>query len=185
MPKVISYTPSWLSRPNPGFQLFSSTQATLSNPYTDGKSPRHLANGHTEAAKTAQEGPRRVIARRGTEIFVVADNQIRWSDLCMLKDDWAERENRKRERKKAKKDSQGNLQGGAEGEDGTAGSYRVRITFPAQFSIANVLAGSRSQLQRENQTAFNIAEWEISCYHNVSYHPCRSSSRLLPAWPER
>lgn len=46
-------------------------------------------------------GHRRTIARRGTEIFVVVDNEIRWSDLCMLKDVWDEDQELKSETKLA------------------------------------------------------------------------------------
>lgn len=42
-------------------------------------------------SSTACTGPKKLLACRGTEIFVAVDNQIRWSDLCMLKDDWTEK----------------------------------------------------------------------------------------------
>lgn len=47
-------------------------------------------------------GNRRTIARRGTELFVVVNNEIRWSDLCMLKDVWEETQ---QERNKSERDS--------------------------------------------------------------------------------
>lgn len=37
-------------------------------------------------------GAKKVVAKRGTEIFVAADNKIRWADLRMLKDDYTEKE---------------------------------------------------------------------------------------------
>ena len=55
MPKILSYTPAWLSRPSSGFDLFSS-KVKSSTPST-----------------SDFIGPRRTIARRGTEIFVVVD----------------------------------------------------------------------------------------------------------------
>ncbi|KAF7594528.1 hypothetical protein BBP40_008975 [Aspergillus hancockii] len=80
MPKVISYTPPWLSRPSPGASLFSSTAPKTSENISD---------------KLRQEidytGPTRTIAKRGNEVFTVVDNQIRWSSLTRLKDEWQQR----------------------------------------------------------------------------------------------
>ncbi|KAL4807350.1 hypothetical protein BDV18DRAFT_116082 [Aspergillus unguis] len=82
MPKVISYTPPWLSRPSPGGSLFSSPAP---------KDP--------ETAKNAKDagycGPLRTLARRGNEIFTVVDNRIRWSSLTRLKDEWQQRDRSK------------------------------------------------------------------------------------------
>lgn len=71
MPKVLGYTPDWLSRPNPGYHLFASK-------HTD-------SNG--VAAKRPEPGPRRTIATRGSEIFVAVGNEIRWADLVNLKEE--------------------------------------------------------------------------------------------------
>ena len=89
MPKVISYTPPWLSRPEPGFHIFDGPQSTLSSPYRE-----HRGSGHLPKANVDRPylGAKRTVARRGTEIFVAADNKIRWADLCMLKDDYTEKE---------------------------------------------------------------------------------------------
>lgn len=70
MPGVLKHTPAWLSRPSPGFDLFSSPP-TKSN---------------SDAKNIA--GPRRTIARRGTEVFVAVGNELRWSDLVLLRDNW-------------------------------------------------------------------------------------------------
>ncbi|KAL4864469.1 hypothetical protein BDV12DRAFT_176146 [Aspergillus spectabilis] len=79
MPQVISYTPPWLSRPSPGASLFSSS------------APKDL--GSLKTTKDARYvGPSRTLARRGNEVFTVVDNQIRWSSLTRLKDDWQQRE---------------------------------------------------------------------------------------------
>jgi nucleoporin NUP82 len=71
MPKVLGYTPDWLSRPSPGYQLFA---------------PKQQANGNGVAAKRAEPGPRKTIAARGAEIFVAVGSEIRWADLTNLKD---------------------------------------------------------------------------------------------------
>ncbi|CAO2652111.1 Nn.00g003940.m01.CDS01 [Neocucurbitaria sp. VM-36] len=70
MPKVLSYTPDWLSRPNPGYHLFSPKQS----------------NGNGAAARKRDAGPRKTIATRGSEIFVAAGNELRWADLVNLKE---------------------------------------------------------------------------------------------------
>ncbi|KAL4785529.1 hypothetical protein BJX76DRAFT_180564 [Aspergillus varians] len=78
MPKVISYTPPWLSRPSPGASLFSSP------------SPKDLGSLRNPK-DTGYVGPSRTLARRGNEVFTVIDNQIRWSSLTRLKDEWQQR----------------------------------------------------------------------------------------------
>ena len=78
MPKLISYTPGWLSRPSPGFDLFTKT--------SDGKGSILHAR---QTADQPNNGPCRLIAHRGSEIFtVVGNNGIRWADLAVLKDEW-------------------------------------------------------------------------------------------------
>ncbi|MCJ1400796.1 hypothetical protein MMC11_004004 [Xylographa trunciseda] len=80
MPRVLSYTPPWLSRPSPGFDLFHSNDRKLSHKASESDS------------KKGQQGIRRIIAYRRTEycneIFVVVGNTIRWADLGQIKDDW-------------------------------------------------------------------------------------------------
>ncbi|KAL6711539.1 hypothetical protein ACN47E_004473 [Coniothyrium glycines] len=70
MPKVLGYTPDWLSRPSPGYHLFAPKQT----------------NGNGIAAKKQETGPRKTIATRGSEIFVAAGHEIRWADLVNLKE---------------------------------------------------------------------------------------------------
>ncbi|MCJ1311717.1 hypothetical protein MMC25_005390 [Agyrium rufum] len=83
MPKVISYTPSWLERNAPGLEFFTphdrSKQTISSGTEEGGIVPK-------EASSTAS----RTIAQRGTEIYVVVDNTIRWTDLCSLQEAWRE-----------------------------------------------------------------------------------------------
>jgi hypothetical protein len=72
MPKILGYTPSWLSRNTSGFQVFSdSLKNTPANGLKTQSSPRSVS---------------RLIARRGTHIFVAVGNEIRWTDLVFLKD---------------------------------------------------------------------------------------------------
>lgn len=74
MAKVTAYTPAWLSRPAPGHKLFQPSQEDLSASFLPKSKSR--------------PGPRRTIARRGTEVFVAVGREIRWGDLVYLKDSW-------------------------------------------------------------------------------------------------
>ena len=87
MPKIISYTPAWLSRPSIGFDLFAGQGVS------DGERSRTTQAQTADDAATGDGyfGPRALIARRGTEVFVVGGNTLRWADLAMLKDDWESR----------------------------------------------------------------------------------------------
>lgn len=67
MPQIQQRDPAWLAHASPASQLF----------HADKK--KHAADSH-------HEGPRRRIAHRGTEVFVAVGNELRWSDLGMLKD---------------------------------------------------------------------------------------------------
>ncbi|KAL8692910.1 MAG: hypothetical protein Q9218_002168 [Villophora microphyllina] len=126
MPRVLSYTPPWLSRPSPGFDLFASTK-NLSSPNTP-RSSRTQANG----IKRGEEylGPQRTIARRGTEVFVVVDNQIRWSDLSLLKDDF---ESLRKQESKHSQDA-----------PATGQSYRI-LEIPASEQIRQLSVSPNGQ----------------------------------------
>lgn len=86
MPKIISYTPPWLSRPSPASQAFT----TAPNHDSASKRSSYIASPTKDSAEQLYCGPHRLLAQRGTEIFVVAGNQIRWLDLCMVKNEWEE-----------------------------------------------------------------------------------------------
>lgn len=87
MPKVISYTPSWLCEPAPGHELFKTTEENT---------PRGQATTYkalTESLKrNAKPGPRRTIAHRGTEVFIAVGKEIRWADLVYLKETWDDKQ---------------------------------------------------------------------------------------------
>jgi nucleoporin NUP82 len=86
MPKVISYTPAWLSKPNPGHEIFTAKTASA---------PAASSNGSSASSKrTAKPGPRRTIARRGTEVFIAVGKEIRWADLVYLKEAWEDKQSR-------------------------------------------------------------------------------------------
>ncbi|KAH7313385.1 hypothetical protein B0I35DRAFT_355513 [Stachybotrys elegans] len=80
MPKVKSYSASWLAKNAPGHQLFEPSADTL----------RSRTFSPTYSSKKNQTpGPRRTIARRGTEFFVAVGREIRWGDLAYLKEEWS------------------------------------------------------------------------------------------------
>lgn len=87
MPKVKSYSAAWLSSNAPGHRLFEqSPEASKS---------RGLESTYASKKKHIP-GPRRTIARRGTEVFVAVGREIRWGDLAYLKDEWANRHSKGR-----------------------------------------------------------------------------------------
>ena len=107
MPKVVSYTPPWLTRPSPVGALFASAPSKIA--------ASALEDG---PGKSAYEGPRRTLAKRGNEVFVVVDNKIRWCSLTRLKDEWEQRS-----KSKSKKASEGKTK--AEDSDEKRAHYRV------------------------------------------------------------
>ena len=73
MPGVVKYTPPWLSRPSPGYSLFTPTPESKPT---------------VQATET--KGPLRTLAYRGSEIFVAVGKELRWSDLNLVKETWEE-----------------------------------------------------------------------------------------------
>ena len=84
MPKIRSYTPAWLCKPSPGHDLFAPSPSDAPK-----RSSLYLS-----ARPNAPSGPRKTIARRGTEVFVAVGKEIRWADLVYLKERWQEKETR-------------------------------------------------------------------------------------------
>lgn len=85
MPKVIGYTPPWLSRPSPGARIFSDPAPQ--SPASPSKRSSYLT---APPSSNDYQGPRRLVASRGTEIFTVVGNKIRWADLASVRDQWEE-----------------------------------------------------------------------------------------------
>ncbi|RMZ89876.1 hypothetical protein DV736_g2886, partial [Chaetothyriales sp. CBS 134916] len=83
MPRVIGYTPPWLSKPSPGASIFSDPFA--STPPSPFKRQTSSSSDSTE-----YHGPKQLIAHRGAEIFAAVGNQLRWADLAKVKDNWEE-----------------------------------------------------------------------------------------------
>jgi nucleoporin NUP82 len=89
MPKILSYTPPWLSRPSPGSKIFSDPRGHVSQTSTSNRTSQ-LGSPNAVNQGESYQGPRRLLANRGTEIFTVVDNKIRWADLAKVKSDWDE-----------------------------------------------------------------------------------------------
>ena len=83
MPKLINYTPRWLSRSSPGFDLFSKSSNKTSN-------PQGVAQDAEAPASSDEDyrGPCRLIVHRDSEVFTVVGNTLRWADLAVIKYDW-------------------------------------------------------------------------------------------------
>ena len=122
MPKIISYTPRWLSQSSPGLQLFNTADSPQGPAPARRRGSTQYESGSTSGSEYV--GPNKTIARRGTEVFVVAGKQIRWSDLCMLKDDWQELQQTP---SKKPKPANGERSGHSEDDGPEDGSYRVYI----------------------------------------------------------
>jgi nucleoporin NUP82 len=67
MPSILARQPAWLDRDTPAFGFFNSRD-------------------HDEEEELERDAPCRKIVHRGTEIFAVVDNELRWSELGMLRD---------------------------------------------------------------------------------------------------
>jgi len=91
MPQITSYTPAWLSQPNPGHGIFTQTSKGPNNPL--------LSAGNGK--KASKPGPLRTIAHRGTQVFVAVGKEIRWADLVYLKEAWED--GQKREKKSSRR----------------------------------------------------------------------------------
>lgn len=92
MVKIKSYTPPWLSKPALGHEIFA---------------PKDIENvkGISASKTRPPPGPRRTIARRGTEVFVAVGKEIRWADLVYLKERWQDGVDRNPEHGRFKRES--------------------------------------------------------------------------------
>ncbi|PGH13399.1 hypothetical protein AJ79_03678 [Helicocarpus griseus UAMH5409] len=140
MPKIIDYSPPWLSRPSPGATFFSGSGSERQPQFN------RIAKGK-DAGDTRDQsyiGPKRALARRGTEIFAVVDNQIRWSNLATLKDEWQVevRQKRKesgrgREKERSPAQEDASSQGDSTGKQSSC--YRI-LTVPVYGQIKQLVA---------------------------------------------
>ncbi|KAH0524592.1 hypothetical protein TsFJ059_007082 [Trichoderma semiorbis] len=135
MPKVKCYSAAWLSKNAPGNQLFEPSAESLRS--------RALSPGK----KKQFPGPRRTIARRGTEVFVAAGREIRWGDLVYLKEEWTDKQSRRRSssagvRIKREDDTLQSID--TDGTD-TAGGWRI-IKTPVADDIRQLIISPNTNL---------------------------------------
>jgi nucleoporin NUP82 len=85
MPKIASYTPAWLTKPALGHELFLPKQEDFSQ--STALSNKVIAEN---IKRNSKPGARRLVAARGSEVFVAVGKEIRWGDLVSLKENWEE-----------------------------------------------------------------------------------------------
>jgi nucleoporin NUP82 len=116
MPRIKSYTPAWLSRPAPGHNLFTASSADSKTAFS------------TTITDT-KPGPRRTIARSGSQVFVAVGREVRWADLIELKEQWQEKTSKGRQGARIKREDSESPDEDeilrASAQDGYAG-FRVR-----------------------------------------------------------
>ena len=183
MPKVLSYTPPWLSRPEPGFQLFNSSQGTLSSIHSERRGSDHLSNRH---ATKPYQGPTKIVAHRGTEVFVAVDNKLRWSDLCMLKDDYDEKEALRKEKRQRQKSGQSADQNDSSNEEAgqKAPSFRVSSS-QGMITPAHNHEGTPSQHRRENTAIISFPQRKPSGRCHITHCSCPSPPASFQTRPAR
>jgi nucleoporin NUP82 len=159
MPRIKSFAPSWLNEPAPGHKLFESSNddANLSaslSPY--GKKPK--------------PGPRRTIARRGTEVFVAVEKQIRWGDLAYLKESWEAKQARSGAGARIKRESPDAPFGVYDDDESTgnghlgelAEAYRVSATHQATPAPLLLLLTSTGKQTIKTPVADDIRQLVMS-----------------------
>ncbi|KAI9819082.1 MAG: hypothetical protein M1826_001212 [Phylliscum demangeonii] len=85
MPRILRSVVPWLVRPAPGGELFTTPT-------------------NSKTKKSSRPGPRRTVAHRGSEVFVAVGNQIRWTDLALVHQQWREQQERRRQQYHTGKD---------------------------------------------------------------------------------
>ena len=151
MPRIIHYTPGWLCRPSPGFEVFNTSQSKS----------RQLGSGSTNQQPNGADGsdyfgPNRTIAKRGTEVFIASGRQIRWTDLVSIKSDFEDQS--RTPSKKPKLTTEAKPKEDNEGPEDL--SYRVKlVSLDVAISLTPVLIGLESSNWRENSPTFSLSEW--------------------------
>ncbi|KAH8878572.1 hypothetical protein GQ53DRAFT_850160 [Thozetella sp. PMI_491] len=125
MPRIKSFAPGWLNSPAPGHKLFALAREENTAP-------------NSVLAKKQKPGPRRTIARRGTEVFVAAGRQIRWGDLAILKENWESKTVGSRLRRENTDGSFEVYDDEAGGNIGSAEGYRI-IKTPVADDIRQLV----------------------------------------------
>ncbi|TGO48097.1 hypothetical protein BCON_0251g00050 [Botryotinia convoluta] len=131
MPQVLGYTPTWLSKPNPGHEIFTAKLTGIQT--------ASGASYNPDEKKTNKVGPKRTIARRGTEIFIAVGKEIRWADLVYLKETWENKQENQRSFLKGKSRAEEEL----EAEENVARGYRT-LKIPVADEIRQLIISPNS-----------------------------------------
>ncbi|KAF7950045.1 hypothetical protein EAE96_007348 [Botrytis aclada] len=131
MPQVLGYTPTWLSKPNPGHEIFTAKPTGIQTASGTSYSPNEK--------KTNKAGPKRTIARRGTEVFIAVGKEIRWADLVYLKETWENKEENQRSFLKGKTRVEEEI----EVEENVARGYRT-LKIPVADEIRQLIISPNS-----------------------------------------
>ncbi|KAF7916313.1 hypothetical protein BELL_0209g00130 [Botrytis elliptica] len=131
MPQVLGYTPTWLSKPNPGHEIFTAKPTGIQTASGASYNPNEK--------KTNKPGPKRTIARRGTEIFVAVGKEIRWADLVYLKETWENKQENQRSFLKGKSRAEEEI----EAEENVAREYRT-LKIPVADEIRQLIISPNS-----------------------------------------
>ncbi|KAF7891473.1 uncharacterized protein EAF02_001798 [Botrytis sinoallii] len=131
MPQVLGYTPTWLSKPNPGHEIFTAKPTGIQTASGASYNPNEK--------KTNKPGPKRTIARRGTEIFIAVGKEIRWADLVYLKETWENKQENQRSFLKGKSRAEEEI----EAEENVAREYRT-LKIPVADEIRQLIISPNS-----------------------------------------
>ncbi|TGO29202.1 hypothetical protein BPAE_0017g00080 [Botrytis paeoniae] len=131
MPQVLGYTPTWLSKPNPGHEIFTAKPTGIQT--------ASGASYNRNEKKTNKTGPKRTIARRGTEIFIAVGKEIRWADLVYLKETWENKQENQRSFLKGKSRAEEEIKA----EENVARGYRT-LKIPVADEIRQLIISPNS-----------------------------------------
>ena len=172
MPKIRSYTPAWLCKPSPGHDLFAPSPSDA---------PKR-SSLYSSARPNVPSGPRKTIARRGTEVFVAVGKEIRWADLVYLKERWQEKESRdhdgvriKREGAPAPAPEDDDVLE-ASVENGFAEGFRVSWNYHSLTTALSHLGRYQPRAQRLGFFCIGHADFIICTCYRRSRHPSAVTS---------
>ena len=174
MPGVLKYTPAWLSRPSPGFEVFAS------------KAPPKLSNTEAKQKNEKPFGPQRTIARRGTEVFVAVGNELRWTDMVLLKERYDETQDKQNgqngneDDQDDQEDEMGNHNDDQDKETRSNLYHRVScLVLLLQVAYANTITDTQSTNLETYKTADHVTTGRLPCNSHLKYCSRRRPARFL------
>lgn len=162
--RVKSYSAAWLSTDAPGHQLFEASNDSLQH--------RGLSRPGSNK-KDAAPGPRRTIAKRGTEVFVAAGKEIRWGDLAYIKEQWSAGASRGRSGpggvKIKREESWNSVEDSV--EDSPAGMRVSHIYTALTKKLLTSMADLEDKVRRRHSTIGHLPQRKLPRH---PYHPYRA-----------